>query len=435
MMATNLNKSEHIALILTDINGVMIMANDYALRLMGYRREEMLGKSSRLIHGSDDAYDAFVLKTRESLESGDLKNFEYPFRHKDGHVVWLSASGRAIDKEGHKLWTAVDISGRKQIEQELFELKERLEYAIEGNQDVVWDWDILNNKLDISERWKDLIGYDRKDIPYEVKVWRKHLHPEDRRTALEKIQTCLDGKNKYLDFTYRLRHKDGHTVWILMRAITLYDDEHKAIRMVGTHRDITHSKELELQLLDQAKTIEHQRDELWYRAHHDVLTELPNRIYFQQLLEETIEKAIRDASQQALLFVDLDHFKVINDTHGHDVGDEVLRYVADLLRRGVRTDDIVGRLGGDEFTLIIQSVPDDEAVRQVVENLIGLFARPFEFEGGSLRLSASIGIAVYPHDGVRAETLLRHADRAMYRVKQSGRGRYLFYGQEAEAVV
>jgi len=419
--------SDHIALIMTDAEGMIVRANRHTQNLLGYRREEIEKKSVGKLHLSDKSYQKFIAKVRGELVTGQSNSLEYPFRHKEGYVVWLCVSGQEIKEGGYTLWTALDISRRKKAEEDLAILKERLEYAIEGNHDVVWDWDIVHNKLDLSERWREVVGYDREDVPYEIKVWRRLLHPEDRRKALEKVQACIDGKNKYLDITYRLRHKSGHNIWILLRAVTLYDEQGKAVRMVGTHRDITHTKELELRLQEQAETIEQQRDELWYQAHHDALTALPNRIYFQQLLIRAIEQADLQGEKLALLFVDLDHFKEINDAYGHDVGDRVLRYAADLLRRGVRRDDVIARLGGDEFVLILPDVSRTETIDRIVKKLMTIFGHPFEWAGGSLDLSISIGIALYPDDAGDADMLLRRADQAMYQVKRSGRGHSLFY--------
>jgi diguanylate cyclase (GGDEF)-like protein/PAS domain S-box-containing protein len=428
IIAENLFESNHILMLMTDAHANITMANQYALSLMGYTREEIQGMSIRDIHLSDASYERFIEQNRTDLRKGALVHFEYPFRCKNGQTVWLSASGKCIDAEGSKLWTAIDISERKQMEQKLAEFKERLEYAIEANQDVVWDWDINANVLNISDRWKDLSGYSRADTDYIVKTWRKFLHPEDRRIVLKKLQASLDGKSKYVDFVYRFLHKNGKTIWILMRALTLYDENNKAYRMVGTHRDVTRTKELEMQTRKQSRTIEQQRDALWHRAHHDVLTELPNRVYCQKLLEDAIINSQKTHKQFAFLFADVDRFKHINDTFGHNVGDIVLQYVANTLRQGVRSSDIVARLGGDEFTLILQEIEGRKTIEGVAQQLIKLFERPFEHQGRLVPLSVSIGIAVYPQDGETAQTLLHHADTAMYRVKEQGRGSFCFYG-------
>ncbi len=421
--------SEHVGWVITDRNYNIVTLSAYAEKLFGYRKEELAGKPVRILHYSDQSYDAFFGKILEQLLRGEKIQDEYPMRNRQGEKLCLSLSGQVIDEAGHKLWTGVDITAQKKTEEELARLKERLEYAIEGSQDVVWDWDIQHRKFDISRRWREVSGYSGAKMPHRIAGLQRLVHPADRKQVLRRVRDCLQGRSRYLDVTYRLLHRDGRIVWISSRAVTLYDDQGRAIRMVGTHRDITHSKELEFRLIQQAQTIEKQRDKLWFRAHHDALTQLPNRIYFRKLLDVAINEAQPQQERLAVLFIDLDNFKTINDTCGHEMGDEVLRYVADLLRQGVRSGDVVARLGGDEFILIIRNIAEKEAIKKLVKKLQDLFREPYRSGRCSLDLSVSIGIALYPQDGVQPDRLSRHADRAMYRVKQSGRGSWQFYDE------
>jgi len=421
--------SEHVGWVITDRNYNIVTLSAYAEKLFGYRKEELAGKPVRILHYSDQSYDAFFGKVLEQLLRGEKIQDEYPMRNRQGDKIYLSFSGQVIDEAGHKLWTGVDITVQKKTEEELARLKERLEYAIEGSQDVVWDWDIRHRRFEISKRWREVSGYPETKMPRRVAALQRLVHPDDRREVLRSLFACLHGRSRYLDITYRLLHRDGRIVWISSRAVTLYGDEGEAIRMVGTHRDITHSKELEARLIQQAQTIEEQRDKLWFRAHHDALTQLPNRIYFRKLLEAAINEAHFRQEQMAVLFVDIDNFKTINDTCGHETGDEVLRYVADLLRHGVRSGDVVARLGGDEFTLIIRNIAEKKAIRKLADKLLVLFQEPYRSGHCLLDLSVSIGIALYPQDGLQPDRLLRHADRAMYRVKQTGRGSWQFYDE------
>jgi len=421
--------SEHIGWVITDRDKAIVTLSAYAEKLFGYPKEELIGKPVRILHYSEESYEAFFAKVREQILLGEKVQMEYPMRNRQGEKLCLSLSGQVIDEAGHKLWTGVDITAQKRTEEELARLKERLEYAIEGSQDVVWDWDIRHQKFEISKRWREISGYSETKIPDRIAGLKRLVYPDDRKKVLCSVRDCLHGRSRYLDVTYRLLHRDGGIVWISSRAVTLYDDAGRAIRMVGTHRDITHSKELESRLMQQAQTIEEQRDKLWFRAHHDALTQLPNRIYFRKLLEAAIHEAQLRQEQLAVLFVDIDNFKTINDTCGHEMGDEVLRHVADRLRHGVRSGDVVARLGGDEFTLIIRNIAEKEAVDKLAEKLLALFREPYRSGACSLSLTVSIGIALYPQDGLQSDRLLRHADRAMYRVKQTGRGSWQFYDE------
>jgi diguanylate cyclase (GGDEF)-like protein/PAS domain S-box-containing protein len=427
-IANSLYESDHIMLMVTDRDSNIVMCNPHALKSLGYTQGELCGKHVRILHLDEDAFETFMRNARAVFERNEIGSFEYPFRRKDGRIIHLHLSGKPIDPEGHKLWSAIDITDRKQMEQEMLQLKERLEFAIEANRDAVWDWDILNDTLEISDHWKAIVGYDRNDVTYTTKNWVRHVHPDDRPMVLRKIYACLKGKNKYLDATYRLQHKNGTTLWILVRALTFYDQEGRAVRMVGTHRDITHTKDLEMRLHEQTQQIRLQRDRLWHSAHHDVLTDLPNRVYFNLLLQEAIDEAHRLEKMVALFFVDVDHFKKINDTYGHHAGDRVLRHVADILRSSIRSDDHVSRLGGDEFTLIIRNLTDARQTHLLAKKLLNRFAEPFDLpDGTTLSLSASIGIALYPQHGTDVQSLLHHADNAMYRVKTTGRNGYALY--------
>jgi len=421
--------SEHIGWVITDRNNDIVTLNTYAEKLFQCNRKDVVGKTIRILHYSDESYEVFFQKVQEMILRGEKVQMEYPMRNRHGEKLCLSLSGQMLDDQGHKLWTGIDITKQKKVEQELSRMKERLEYAIEGSKDIVWDWDIRHRKFDISKRWRELTGYSVTEMPRKISGLQRLVYPADRKKVFQSIRACLNGRSHYLDVTYRLERRDGEIVWISSRAVTLYDDAGTAIRMVGTHRDITHSKKLEFRLLQQAQTIEEQRDKLWYRAHHDVLTELPNRIYFRKLLEAAIEEAQIQQERLAVLFVDLDNFKTINDTCGHETGDSVLRYTADLLRNGVRSGDVVARLGGDEFVLIIRNVPDKRTIKNLAQKLLNLFRKPYRTRRCSLELSVSIGIALYPEDGLQSDRLLRRADRAMYRVKQTGRGNWQCYGE------
>ncbi len=421
--------SEHIGWVITDKDNDIVILSAYAEQIFGYHREEVIGKPVRILHCSSERYEKFLEQAQEQILRGEKVLMSYTLCNKKGEKLCFSLSGQVIDDQGHKLWTGIDITEQKKIERELTRLKERLEYAIEGSKDIVWDWDIRHRQFDISRRWKDLTGYSVREIPSRLSLLQRLLHPEDRKKVFRHVRACLYGRSRYLDVTYRLLGRHGRIIWISSRAVTLYDERGKAIRMVGTHRDITHSKELEARLLQQAQTIEEQRDKLWYRAHHDVLTELPNRIYFRKLFEKAIAEAEQRGERFALFFVDLDNFKAINDTCGHETGDHVLRYTARILKNGTGSEDVIARLGGDEFILIVRNILHNRSVERFAEELLDLFGEPYRSNRCDLVLSVSIGIALYPEDGRNPDRLLRRADRAMYRVKQNGRGSWQFYGE------
>lgn len=205
--------------------------------------------------------------------------------------------------------------------------------------------------------------------------------------------------------------KDGSTFSVELTVSELREGRAKAF--IGAIRDITKRKEYERQIK--------------HLAHHDTLTGLPNRNLFNDRLGRTLARAYRNESIFALMFVDLDKFKPINDTHGHDAGDFVLRGVAERLRASLRASDTIARVGGDEFVVILDNIRDYRAAGDVARKIIDSMIQPFVFEGTDLQIGASIGIAVYPNDGEDTESLTKAADEAMYAVKQAGRNDFRFY--------
>jgi diguanylate cyclase (GGDEF)-like protein len=210
-------------------------------------------------------------------------------------------------------------------------------------------------------------------------------------------------------------HKNGkeYPAWISVSAIR--DNEGRVNQHVAIFSDITERKNAE--------------ELLKYRVYHDDLTGLPNRPLFLKRLSECLLRAKTYDSQLAVFFIDLDHFKWVNDNLGHDVGDLLLIEVTRRLRQCVRDTDLVARLSGDEFTIILSQVPKIQIAQSVAKRVVEILSRPFQLAGKKLTISASVGIAIYPKDGNDIQTLLKHADVAMYHAKSSGRNNYQFYEQ------
>ena len=299
-------------------------------------------------------------------------------------------------------------------------LTERLELAFYATQDGLWDWDIRKDTIYYSPIWKSMIGYEDDELPNEISVWANRVHPDDIEKAFKAIQDHIDGKTDEYNNEHRLLHKNGSWVWTLDRGKALFDDKGKAIRMVGTHTDITEAK---------AAREEHQHV-LEYQAHHDALTKLPNRLLFHDRLMQGIEKAQRHESQLAVFFIDLDRFKQINDSLGHDVGDKVLQEVSERLLHIMRKEDTLARLGGDEFTIIMEDVQKSQDASVLAEKILKSLVEPMDINGQTLYISSSIGISLYPQDDTDAISLLKYADAAMYKAKEEGRDNFQFYSEE-----
>ena len=326
---------------------------------------------------------------------------------------------RLFDKEKIKDYISkLEITQEKNIR-----LKERTELALRGSSTSVLDWDYMTNDSYISPSWKEMLGLKDTTAANEFITWKKRVHKDDLRKVMLQIKKAINNQDPYLETIHRLRHEDGHYIYVLGKAQLFYDANGKQIRMIGTHRDITKEREIELKN-------EQQKEKLNYQAHHDALTGLANRTLFNDRLQKGILKAKRQKSKMALLFIDLDHFKEINDTLGHDVGDSVLKKVTKILQSTVREEDSIARLGGDEFTIVIENLKKGEDVSPLAKKIIEVLNEPIVVEEHELHISSSIGISLYPDDGDSSLNLLKYADSAMYKAKAEGRSNFQFYSAD-----
>ena len=295
------------------------------------------------------------------------------------------------------------------LEEERFELLRRC--TLEG----FWDWDLSSDQVHYFPRFRELLGYG-----VEEPLNRSQLvfHPDDSERVRRTLRRLFDGRGS-VEEEFRLRCKDGGYRWFRGRGLAILDAGGKAVRIAGSITDITSYKENELRLL--------------YLADHDVLTGLPNRRLFLHRLSHGVERARAIGSSLAVLFIDLDRFKQINDVFGHDSGNQVLSEAAGRIGRSVREGDIVSRLGGDEFTALLEGIEAPSRVSAVADRIRAELNRAFPLAQQEVYVSASIGIALFPRDGQSAEELLKRADVAMYQAKKSGRDNHQFYSRESES--
>lgn len=292
--------------------------------------------------------------------------------------------------------------------------EERFALAMKGANDGLWDWNLQTDEVYYSPRWKEMLGYRENEIEHRLDSWANLVHPDDKDTALKKVEDYITGRINSLSIEMRMRHKNGSWVHILSRAFLVRrNNDGQPVRLVGTHVDITEKKKSE--------------ELIWLQANFDELTGLPNRNMFQDRFYQETKKSHRTGLSLALLFIDLDHFKEINDTLGHSTGDILLKEAAKRLGNCVRESDTVARFGGDEFTVILGELSHPDYVTQTIQNILQTLAKPFQLGDHVSYLTASIGIAVYPDDADNIEDLLKNADQAMYQAKDNGRNRYCFF--------
>lgn len=297
---------------------------------------------------------------------------------------------------------------------ELKESEECWKFALEGAGDGVWDWHIMTGELRYSERWKEILGHDENDQRSGLERWISHIHPDDLPAERASLQSCLAGTAPIYLSEHRIRWIDGNWRWMSVRGMVVSrDSDGMALRMIGTISDISERRATE--------------EKIRHMAQHDPLTNLPNRILFSDRLHLAIARAKRDQEMIALMFVDLDHFKPVNDLHGHDIGDLLLREVSSRMRQSIRNSDTVARIGGDEFVVLLPSIGAREDAFQVAEKLRQSIGQPYDLAGRHITISSSVGVALFPEDGGDALTLSKNADDAMYHAKQAGRDKVEFY--------
>ncbi len=309
------------------------------------------------------------------------------------------------------------ITGSRQRARSLTELAEseaRWKFALEGAGDGVWDWNVQTGDVLFSRRWQEMLGYAENEIAPHMGEWRKRVHPDDEQEFTASLQRHLDRQTPAFIQEYRIQCKDGGFKWVLARGMVVSHGEQGALlRMVGTQVDITEQKTNE--------------ESIHHRAQHDALTGLPNRTLLTDRLRQAIIKAKRDTACLALMYLDLDKFKPVNDTYGHPTGDLLLKEVAARMQKCLRESDTVARIGGDEFVVLLPAITAQQDARLIGEQLRSALSKPFDIAGHRLHISASIGIAVYPVHGNNETALSTNADKAMYRAKENGRNAVEIY--------
>ncbi len=254
-------------------------------------------------------------------------------------------------------------------------------------------------------------GYTREEL-IGKNIWTIN-YPGEKYAQVERLFRIFEISESVKDYEMTIETKSGESRDISWTSINRYDDEGKLLEVIGVGQDITELKRSQAEL----ETL----------AHHDPLTELPNRLYLSVRMDMALERAKRRSTSGALLFLDLDHFKNINDSLGHYAGDELLMQAATRLKECVRQEDTVARIGGDEFTLLLEDVNSTSNAISAAEKIIKAFDKPFELQGRELHITPSIGISMYPRDGESIDLLLRNADAAMYEAKEQGRNAYAVY--------
>lgn len=414
-------------ILLVDQHGKIVLANSKIDDLFGYERVELIGRQVELLvpeatrnEHIADCDECFNIPIEHAIGS----HRQVTGRRKDGSTLPLEISLSPVMTEDGPavLSSVIDISQRLDAEEKLRASEQRYEWAVRGSSDGIWDWNLETQDAYYSPRYKQLLGYADEEFANVIESFSSHLHPEDAAMAKDAINANLERGEQY-NAVLRLRTKVGEWRWFRFRGDAIRGADGQALRMAGSMADVTDSVLAE--------------QELTRNSRLDKLTGLPNRALFLDRLQQTILRAkCAQNHHYAVMFLDFDRFKMVNDNLGHDVGDALLKEIAARLQENVRSVDSVsrrvtgnstGRLGGDEFVVLLDEVQQPDEALNVAERLIESFAQPYQLGVHEVYSTASIGIVIGDARYERAEDVIRDADMAMYEAKRAGKARYVVF--------
>ena len=407
-----------LALLKADGTREYSFVSDGVRELFGVEPSDVIGNGNLLKsfwHPEDRA--SVEAGVAGSAALGQPFSLQYRIVLGDGTVKWVQTTSSSIssDHRGNlRCGVVLDITHSKRAEEQLRQSEERWKLALESTGDGVWDWHIQSGMEYYSRRYKEMYGYSEDKVWQQSDQFEDIVHPDDKEQLLRDQQAHFEGRTPTYRNEHRVRCSDGSWKWILSRGMVISRDaQGKPVRMIGTHTDITEWKKSEALI--------------WQQANYDPLTGLPNRRMLRARLEQDIRKCKHDGLQLAILFIDLDHFKEVNDTLGHDSGDLLLIEAADRIRHCVRDSDTVARMGGDEFTVVLSELSGAERLERILQKILGALSAAFQLGDEQVFISASIGITMYPADATEVESLFKNADQALYVAKGAGRNRFSFF--------
>lgn len=402
-----------LGLALCRMDGTLVDINPAYAKIIGRTIEETLLLSywdiTPVKHKAHEKEQLALIE-----KTGRYGPFEKEYIHKDGSLVPVMLTGLLIEQEGEDyIWSVVeDISIRKKAEQRLRLVSKAMESSLEG----IVITDAKERIAEVNDAYCTITGYSREEV-----LGKTPRHMQSGYHNLEFYQEMWDtiGRDGKWQGEIWDRRKNGEVFAKWLSISSLQDHNKQTTHYVGVFADITYIKRTE--------------EELRQLAHYDPLTGLANRELFTTLLEKDIQSSTRNSTPFAVVFLDLDRFKQVNDTLGHQAGDELLIIVAERLEDCVRQSDVVSRLGGDEFTIILTEYKGEFNPEIICQRILESITQPFSIEDHTVFVSASLGIALYPKDGCTVEDLTKNADTAMYQAKEKGRNRYQFYDETMNA--
>ena len=411
---------------LNDADWTIQFVSAGCLEVTGYTPVDLLLNNrisfEQMIHPEDRMW--LREATRDALERRAVIDVEYRLVRADGSIVWVwdrsvgitDVDGRVVAVEG----LVQDVTERKRTFQALQDAERRYRSVFENAIEGIFRTSATGKYLVVNPAMAHMYGYDSPDeLTQMVRNIGAQVYVDPQRR--QEFARVMREQGMVVGFESEVRRRDGTTIWISENARAIQDEAGNVLYYEGTAEDVTERKRYQARIE--------------WQANYDTLTGLANRSLLHDRLERAILTATSYHDQIAVVFVDLDRFKLINDTLGHQVGDELLKTMAQRISGCVRESDTVARIGGDEFVLLLGAGPGKESVAHRLELLLAAVAQPWTTPQGEFQVTCSIGVALYPEDGTDAETLLKHADTALYQAKDHGRNRFRFFTSELNRVM
>jgi len=428
-LRTLFEENTSVMLLMDQVTGHIIEANAAAVQFYGYPRDRLRHMRISEINTLPPEQ---LTQARLRAANGDRQVFYFPHRLASGEIRDVEVHTTPIERDGRKLLLSIihDVTQRKRAEQSLRESEERFRLAMNASNQGWFDLDLESGAINVSPEYVRMIGYEPAEFKSDLRHWLSNIHPDDRDAVSAALEACAENGGP-CNMEYRRRTKSGLWRWIRsVGKIVEWNDDRKAVRMIGIHTDITERKEME--------------DQIRQLAFFDPLTRLPNRRLLNDRLSRAMATSKRSGRYCALMFSDLDNFKPLNDLHGHEAGDLLLIEVAERLKNCVREMDTVARFGGDEFVIMICELDTDktESAAQaaaVAEKIRVALARPYvitiETDEPAVKTvehhcSASIGVTLFINHESSQGDILKEADNAMYAAKEEGRDLVRFFDEK-----
>ena len=394
------------SIFVADLDGRYTDVNSAGCRMLGFERDEIVGKTIIDLFPPEDIDR--LQRAKEELLQGDTQVAEWRLRRKDGSYLPVEISAKILP-DGRWQGIVRDISERRLAEVQLRQAATVFNCTTEG----IMIADAEHNIMTVNQAYTNITGFGAEEVTGKnPRLNKSGLH---NKAYYEALWRSLERTGRWQGEIWN-RRKNGELYPAWQNISVVKDEQGQITNYVAVMSDISPIKQVE--------------ERLSHLAHHDVLTSLPNRLAFQANLEQALERAKRHRHRLALLFLDLDRFKLINDTLGHAAGDRLLQVIAERLKSSVRAEDLAARLGGDEFTIILEEIAHPEDAALLAQKIIRTVVEPIRLDGREIVTSTSIGISIFPDDADSAGDLAKAADAAMYRAKSHGRNRYEFYTSE-----